>query len=185
MYISKGMVIKPSTEDLLFVTRCGTDFKLTGNLADIWLDGRFAFAQEKPDQAKNIQYLQRLGLIEQRTEWNSLTEYQILTQCVICAANSKYRWNILTPKESEILKWIRYAGLRLTTAELVFLQEKKIHPIESLLYDCNRQALTEAIYTPENIQDNLLELEMEHSPARKETVRIILSLLRKKRILLL
>ena len=30
-YISKGMVIRASTEDLLFVTRCGVDFQLPGN----------------------------------------------------------------------------------------------------------------------------------------------------------
>lgn len=83
-----------------------------------------------------------------------------------------------------MLKWIRYAGLRLTTAELVFLHEHRIHPIDSLLYAENRQELTETIYTPANIQDNLLEQEMEHSPVRDETVRILLSLLKKKRILL-
>ena len=32
-YISKGMVIRASTEDLLFVTRCGVDFQLTGEQA--------------------------------------------------------------------------------------------------------------------------------------------------------
>ena len=33
-YISKGMVIKASTEELLFVTRHGADFQLTGLQAD-------------------------------------------------------------------------------------------------------------------------------------------------------
>lgn len=184
MYLSKGMVLKPSTEDLLFVTRCGVDFRLTGSQADIWLDGRFGFAQETEDQKFDIQHLKRIGLIEHTEEQSPTAKYRILTQCVICAADSKYRWNILTPKEAEVLKWIQYAGLRLTAAELVFLQENKIHPAESLLYECNRQALTERIYTPENIQDNLLELQMEQSPARDQTIQILLHLLKKKRILL-
>ena len=41
-YISKGMVIKASTEELLFVTRHGTDFQLT-DLAQwpVWLCGKW------------------------------------------------------------------------------------------------------------------------------------------------
>lgn len=50
MYISKGMVARPSTEELLFVTRCGVEFRLTGIEADLWLDGRFSFAYEKTEE---------------------------------------------------------------------------------------------------------------------------------------
>ena len=46
-YISKGMVIRASTEDLLFVTRCGADFQLTGEQAALWLNGRFGFAKNR------------------------------------------------------------------------------------------------------------------------------------------
>ena len=184
MYLSKGMVLKPSKEELLVVTRCGHDFQLTGNLADLWLDGRFGFVQETEDQLFNLQRLQRMGLVECAENEDSVSKYRVLTQCVICAAKPTHTWYILNKQESKMLKWIRYAGLRLTTAELVFLHEHRIHPIDSLLYAENRQELTETIYTPANIQDNLLEQEMEHSPVRDETVRILLSLLKKKRILL-
>ena len=44
-YISKGMVIKASTEELLFVTRHGTDFQLTDLQAELWLNGRYGFAE--------------------------------------------------------------------------------------------------------------------------------------------
>lgn len=46
-YISKGMVSKASTEDILHVTRCGVDFQLTGLQADLWLNGRFGFSEVK------------------------------------------------------------------------------------------------------------------------------------------
>ena len=46
-YISKGMVIRASTEDLLFVTRYGVDFQLTGEQAALWLNGRFGFAKNR------------------------------------------------------------------------------------------------------------------------------------------
>ena len=54
MYISKGMVARPSTEELLFVTRCGVEFRLTGIEADLWLDGRFSFPTRKQKNRKSI-----------------------------------------------------------------------------------------------------------------------------------
>ena len=45
MYISKGTVISPSTEGLLFVVRGGVKFQLTGQEAALWLNGRFQFAE--------------------------------------------------------------------------------------------------------------------------------------------
>lgn len=83
-------------------------------------------------------------------------------------------------KEREMLDWLMKAGLHLTVAELVCLNEKGISPTEDLLYSYNRQALTEAIYLDHSIQDNVLEAQMEHSPARDVTVATILSLLRKR-----
>ena len=56
MYISKGMVARPSTEELLFVTRCGVEFRLTGIEADLWLDGRFSFAYEKTEEQKIVRF---------------------------------------------------------------------------------------------------------------------------------
>ena len=65
-YISKGMVIRASTEDLLFVTRCGVDFQLTGEQAALWLNGRFGFAKNRENvpEVKALQQLKRQGLVE-------------------------------------------------------------------------------------------------------------------------
>ena len=91
----------------------------------------------------------------------------------------------LNALESQTLQWLRQAGLRLTMAELVFLREHGIAPSAELLGEENRQALTEAIYTQENIFDNVLEAQMEHASCREEMVRAVLGLLKKKRIVLL
>lgn len=88
-----------------------------------------------------------------------------------------------TPKE--LLLWLTEAGLRLTTAELVFLTEHHVAPQINLLGDRNRQNLTETIYTQETIFDNILEAQMEHAAVRDEVVSALLRLLKKKRILLL
>ena len=121
MYISKGMVARPSTEELLFVTRCGVEFRLTGIEADLWLDGRFSFAYEKTEeQKKHLQHLARMNLVEYREETSELAQYQILTQCVLCQTKPKMRFSRLSTKEKELLEWICHAGLHLSVAELVY-----------------------------------------------------------------
>ena len=45
IYLSKGIVQKGSTEQLLFVLYGGQKFELTGNAAAAWLNGRFKFAE--------------------------------------------------------------------------------------------------------------------------------------------
>ena len=65
MYISKGTVISPSTEGLLFVVRGGVKFQLTGQEAALWLNGRFQFVDEKTeDERRCLKKLKRMGLAE-------------------------------------------------------------------------------------------------------------------------
>ena len=64
-------------------------------------------------------------------------------------------------------------------AELIYLRERKIPPTLDLLGTENRQRLVERIYNIDNIFDNLLEDQIELSKLRKETVSLILELLRK------
>ena len=50
-YISLGTVPEPSTEHIVKVSHCGIDYTLTQELASLWLDGRFGFA----DAANSIE----------------------------------------------------------------------------------------------------------------------------------
>lgn len=70
-------------------------------------------------------------------------------------------------------------------AELVYLNEHNVRPEPQLLGAGNRQALTELIYTQENIMDNILETQMERAGCRDISVKAVLSLLKKKRVILL
>ena len=178
-YISKGLVVANSTEEILHVTRCGYDFQLTGFQADLWLNARFGFDEVKDDNilgSKALQQLYRQELVG---------KYRALTQCVIVPAKVKKLAAPLSAMEQQLLKWIVGAGLRLTMAELVYLNENRIWPDSSLLGIENRQALTEVIYTQNTIFDNVLEAQMEHASARDITVKRVLALLKKKRIILL
>mgnify|MGYP001201001464 FL=1 len=108
-----------------------------------------------------------------------------MTQCVLTPAKPQGARAILSARQKELLLWLTEAGLRLTTAELVFLTEHHVAPQINLLGDRNRQSLTETIYTQETIFDNILEAQMEHAAVRDEVVSALLRLLKKKRILLL
>ncbi len=186
-YISKGMVIKASTEDLLFVTRGGVDFQLTGEQAALWLNGRFGFAKthENAQEKNALHQLTRQGLVEIAEDDEFVSEYRALTRCVLVPAKSQGIRAFLSAGQRELLLWLTDAGLRLTTAELVFLCEHKVAPAANLLGAQNRQKLTETIYTQETIFDNILEAQMEHATVRDEVVSTLLRLLKKKRILLL
>ena len=103
--------------------------------------------------------------------------YRALTQCVLTPAKPQGVRSILSARQKELLLWLTEAGLRLTTAELVFLTEHHVAPQINLLGDRNRQNLTETIYTQETIFDNILEAQMEHAAVRDEVVSALLRLL--------
>lgn len=186
-YIAKGMVVRASTTEILYVTRGGFEFQLTGIQADLWLNGRFEFSQLKDDvlAQQALQQLKRQDLVECAGGDGALGEYRALTQCFPVPAASKGIRSRLSSDETEMLHWLTNAGLRLTVAELVCLKEHSIQPSPALFGIENRQALTEAIYTQDNIFDNVLEAQMEHAEARDSVTEIVLSLLKKRRIILL
>lgn len=87
--------------------------------------------------------------------------------------------------ERQVLLWLRKAGIRLSTAELVYLIDREVKPSPQLLYVQNRQSLIERIYTKGTIRDNILEAQMEKAVFRDEIVDAILHLISKKRLVVL
>lgn len=185
LYLSKGFILRPCSEQRLSVSRCGVDFVLTGTEAGLWLDGRFQFADSSSEQKFALEHLIKMGLVECAEENHSIDKYRILCRCILYPAVPKKVSIPLLPTENEVLVWLRKAGLRLTMAELVCLREKGIKPIDDLLYSFNRQKLTNVIYTPDTIAEGNLELQMEHASARYKTVKSVETLLRKKRIMVI
>lgn len=186
IYLSKGMVRKDSTEDRLNISRGGQSFLLTGAEAALWLNGRFAFSvTHSPAEDRFLQHLIRVGLAEAEADEDNTAKYRILSRCVCCPARVKKMVLPLAGKEKEVWTWLEKAGLRLSTAELIYLMEHQIQPEERLLYEENRQVLVETIYTQNTIADNILENQMETADCRDEVVQVLLQLLKKKRILVL
>lgn len=183
-YISLGVVKKASTEHIVNVSHCGSDYTLTQELASLWLDGRFGFAQaDSPAELRVLDQLRRMGLV-MPADPDEAGEYRVLTQCRIVPVNRSNPYTGLMGNERRIMRWLREAGLMLTMAELVYLMDRNVEPEPGLLGEDNAQSLVERIYTRDTIFDNVLENQMEHVPSRPGTVKTVLALLKKKHIIL-
>lgn len=184
-YISIGAVMVLGTESIVDVTRGGHTFRLTGMQAALWLNGRTKFATVVDSaELQVLNLLCRMGLVVATDETES-GEYRALTRCTIVPAETSHPYWFLSAQEKRILTWLREAGLVLSVAELTYLMDRDIVPTEALLGSNNAQALVERIYTRDTIYDNILENQMEKVATRAQTVRLVLQLLKKKRIILL
>lgn len=186
IYISKGIAGKASTTELVQVIRGDHKVCLSGLEAALWLNGRFSFALVyTPDEECALNRLVRMGLAEAESENTEESKYWILSRCICCPAKAAKRNIGLSAEEKAVLFWLVNAGLRLSTAELIYLMEHKVEAKPGLLHTDNRQALVEAIYTADTITDNILENKMAAAECRDSIVRSMLSLLKKKKMLLL
>lgn len=113
IYLSKGIVQKGSTEQLLFVLYGGQKFELTGNAAAAWLNGRFKFAEALGRNEAPAAYLQKLGLVETEADNDGLSRYRIASRCIFCPADTTGS-SVLRAMDKEILQWLKNAGVRLT-----------------------------------------------------------------------
>ena len=186
MYLSKGIVCNGSTEQLLKIAHGGYEYDLHGREAALWLEGRFGMAVTTAAADESfLGHLQRMGLVECESEENAVARYRILANCVLCPAKRRRIRFPLSNLEQRVMTWLTKAGLRLSTAELVYLVDRDVRPCEKLLYTTNCQALVERIYTVDTISDNVLETQMEAAHRRDDTVQALLQLIKKKRIVVL
>lgn len=182
IYISKGIVREHSSEQLVRIHHCGQDYQLSGLEAALWLNGQFGFSSAQESWA--TEHLQRMGLIEKENEDSPVSRYSILSRCICCPVTPKKLTLPLRRPNADLMCWLEKAGLRLSTAELVYLTEHGIAPSEDLLYEENRHALVSLIYTSNSIRENTLELQMECAKCRDAVVKNLLYLLRRKRMVL-
>lgn len=186
MYISKGIVKEGSTVQRLTVCYGGAEYVLTGKEAATWLEGRYEIASIHDRVAdQQIGHLHRMGLIETEDENLSVAKYRLLTRCVLVPTKGSRFTMFLTKTEKRILLWLRNAGLRLTTAELIYLIDREVKPMRDLMYAENRQNLVERIYSTGTIYENILEAQMEKAVYRDEIVNALLNLIKKKRLVVL
>ena len=184
-YISIGAILNEGTEHILDVAHGGAQFRLTGEKARLWLNGRLGFAEVfNPMHLTMVEQLFKMGLVI-KCDGSRAEEYRALTKCTIVPAECDHPYWFLRNTEKTVLQWLRNAGLVLSMAELVYLMDRNIPLEEKLLGSGNAQALVEQIYTKDTVFNNILENQMERSEARGKVVNAILSLLRKKRIVLL
>lgn len=185
MYLSKGELTQSSKTGLDYVSRCGCVYALGPELTGLWKRARFAPQPVPAGKEEAIRRMEGSGLVVTTEETGMLAAYRLLTGCVICPNNRRWTDRFLSKPFQRTWKWLNEAGLRLTASELIRLEERRVQPTPALLGEDGRQRLTEMIYFAETIPDGILEILMEHSPARDAVVAALLELLRTRRLLLI
>lgn len=182
LYLSKGLLIN-QCRGAITVNRCGHSHELQNEQARDWLAGHTGV--QYLGKAR-LAALERNGLVESQPGKDFTAEvFHILINSVIAPRQRKLPYWGLEAEEKRMLRWIREAGLRLTAAELVKLTEAGVEPNAQYLGGENRQRVVELIYTKESIFDGALEAAMELSPALPAAINTLLSLFKKKRIILI
>ena len=184
MYLSKGLLLRKN-QNALTVSHCGAEYDLIDERAAVWENGW----QEPREAINNSQEmilceLSKNGLAETSPDTGNEAIFRILVNCTICPIEKPAFPALWSEPERRLYKWLTKAGLRLTIAELVFLNQNKTEPTNDLLGEKNRQALTEAIYNSNSISDGILESLMERSPERDSTINTVIKLLRRNVIFL-
>lgn len=178
LYLSKGIKIRQSGSKIS-IALGGRTIELNEPETRLWENGEYDFAVTDADTDVLLS-LEDRGLVECEAENSPVSKYFILTRCIFCVSDAKVVKINLSKLEKEILIWLKNAGIHLSVAELIYLIEHKVKPSDDLLYEENRQALVEKIYTTENIADNILENQMLEAKCRDEVVNTLISLLKKR-----
>ena len=119
-YISIGAVMTEGTEHILDVTHGGNKFRLTGEKAALWLNGRCKFASvAHPSHLVTLEQLFKMGLVV-KCDGSGAEEYRALTKCTLVPAESKHPYFGLWGMEKTVLQWLRSAGLVLSIIATVF-----------------------------------------------------------------
>lgn len=185
-YLSKGSVVRGSTEQILKVAHGRNVFELHGREAGLWLDGRFGIRSVfDPAGVKAIRHMERMGIVTSSEQGDAASRYEMLADCIYCPVAVKGIRCVWCRRDRRILTWLRSAGLHLSLAEIIYLEEHGVRPVPELLGEDNRQMLTERIYDIGMIQDGVLEREMAASPMRDVVISSILRLIKMKRVILL
>lgn len=186
IYISKGALLRPPGKNEVYVSRCGAEHTLSGDLGELWLNGRLAVAETQNEaQCQALDTLLEYGLAVADSNEGGQGAYRLLSNCVICPAQLHLLRQMLNKAERWTWDWITRAGFRLTMSELVFLTEHNMPPVPTLTGQENWPILVNKIYSPQTIQDGVLIARMAQSPMCANTVDAVLGLLRKKRVVLI
>jgi len=178
LYISKGILNKKRDNGSIDVVRCGKKYNLCASDAQIWLAGRHALTRSAIIPVP----LQLLGLLTWTECDHVVSRYSLLAECAICCYNPARSDVHLSDPAVMVLEWLHKAPLHLTAEELVRISELGLLPERDLLA---RQALIEAIYTNDTIEDHALRIQMQYSPALIQTVSAIEELLQKEYIFMI
>ncbi len=177
LYISKGILLKEK-DGRCSVFRCGEERTLTMEESQIWRKGCGRIAEA--DCVLTLADLEDYGLVSSVENDSEEEIYNLLCGCMFLPSRDANADQPMTAAESILYVWLRDAGIRLTTAELICLCERNVAPEKNLLGESGRQALVAVIYLDGDINEFTLESRYASAECRGWVIPALLSLVRKK-----
>jgi len=184
LYISKGIAQRGGDAEHVKIDRFGKTYSLQGEAARLWLAGGHGVREAGEHELKP---LIQDGLVAVNGDDADylIRVFRLLSGCILATDTRPRLRRGLSPNDRRTLIWLRKAGIRLTAAELCYLNDQGIAPEARYLGKENRQTLVERIYTADTIEDGALEACMETSRTLPETVGAILRLFERGYLFLL
>lgn len=187
MYVSKGILCKRKRRQWILIRQYDCLIKLFGEEAAAWEKGRLGFAYTHHRGEINvIQNLMKKGLVAIESGESEIDKYNLLRHCSIYS-NPKFQFcfKFFNKTEKRILRWIKKAGTYLSCSELVALEDKGIKPQAELLYKDNVVKLMKILYPALVSISGDMESRMRYSIYRQSTVNAVMTLLRRKRVIIM
>lgn len=186
IYLSKGILCRYIHEHHIVVRQIDTPKELFGLDARLWMNGRYGFRiTQSREEETAVKVLAERWYVCCEQDNNPCSQYRILTRCLLYPSRRKMRLPLINRTERKIYRWIKKAGLNLSIAELICLEEKGIEPKREMLYKKNAQKLHDVIYPGSITYAYSLENRMKNSLMRKQTVEAVVGLIQKQRLIVL
>lgn len=184
LYISKGVAQKDGDAEHVKIDRFGKTYTLEGPSARLWLAGGHDVREACESELRPLMQDGLAAANDDDADY-LIRVFRLLSGCILATDTRPRLRRGLSANDRRTLSWLRKAGIRLTAAELCYLNDQNIAPEMQYLGKENRQALVERIYTADTIEDGALEACMETSRALPETVGAILRLFERGYLFLL
>ncbi len=177
LYISKGILLNEN-EGRCVVFRQGVERRLTASESKLWKEGCGRLAES--DCLLTLEDMEECGLISIAADDSDESVYALMCDCMFIPCREAKIDQPMSAAELILYVWLRDAGIRLTTSELICLCDRNVAPSKDLLGENGRMELVSTIYLNNDINEFTLESRCSSAECRRWVIPALLSLVQKK-----
>ncbi len=186
IYISQGMELKGSTENLVKVHSFRGRYELNGKKAMLWKRGRKGFATIYTiEEERALLELEKEHLVEFTESRDMRARYFLLMRCMLYVPPKQRIGLSMNAYDRRIFYWLKKAGYRLDVGELIYLTEHKIQPSKLLLGEEQGVRLYQTIHVRQLEIGRDFEMRMSVARCREEVVESVIRLVQQRKIYLI